>query len=185
MKWLNNSRFSWRIKWFPHPECGCPTSGPKPGAGEPIEIEAASLWFLPFLFSFIWGPVRLNGGARWVVEQVKIAWLDVKARICMGQWYLAVTSDLPGSHQLLPCLRLWYKTGFNAWIKEGFDSSGEEPKSSWRKDLVFPQEAKISPWAKCLSLFSGEDAAGRWLPHVLAFSKIPPSSAQMNNTEDM
>lgn len=43
MKWLNHSRFSWRIKLFPRPERGCRTSGPQPGAGEPPEAQTAAL----------------------------------------------------------------------------------------------------------------------------------------------
>lgn len=51
------------------------------------------------------------------------------------------------------------------------DSPSEEPKSPGQKGLIFPM--KMSPLAKRLSLFSGEDGAEGCLPHVLALLRIP------------
>lgn len=120
MKWLNHSMFSQRIKWFPRPERGCLTSRLKPGAGDPTEIKTTSLWFLVSLFSLIWGPACLSGGAWWVVAQVKIAWLDLKATICHwkldGAMVPGTGVSPPGFYWSLTCLRLRYKLGFNTWI---------------------------------------------------------------------
>lgn len=54
----------------------------------------------------------------------------------MGQWYLAMTSALPGSHQLLTFPRLWYKSAFNSWIKE------------WGTKMFLTKRSALSPWSK-------------------------------------
>lgn len=130
-KWLNHSRFSWRIKLFPRPERGCPTSGPQPRGR---------------------GGSRNSGSSTLIPSSPFLPWLGTGSRSDWQGWSsgqelrgAGTPGQDSGSHQPLTCPRLGYKPGFNAQIKEGFSSQGEEQKRSQQKCLVFPREAKMSP----------------------------------------